>query len=195
MLPTSSEVALLRCRLAVSFLLKSPEPLDETPETLFDLSRLTKLLSRDERFQVKRPQGQIDYDWRELIALTALLNIAIDTSALNLNYQGPRAKKDFDADLDKLANQIKIIYSSIQVSGAAHMTLTLARGDLEALQYRILYSIRSNPPLKKNMFQAYGKEGGDIRSVFSKYIADLPKETNTSASAGSDAGDTGIPIR
>jgi hypothetical protein len=189
MLPTSLGIALLRGRLAISFLLESPEPLVEPPGTLLDLQRITDLLTHNERFQVKRFQGKFDYDWRELIALTALLNIAIDSSVLDLNYRESRSEQDFNADLDKLANQIKILYCSIQVSGASHMTLTLAKGDLEALHYRILYSVRSKPPPKKTLFTSYAKEDGDIRSIFSKY------NTKTSDGDGSNAGRTGIPIR
>jgi len=194
-LPTSPGVALLRCRLAISFLLKTSKPLVEPLGTLLDLPRITNLLTHDERFHVKRVQGKIDYDWRELIALTALLNVAIDPSVLNLNYRGARSEKDFNADLDKLANRIKMIYCSIQVSGASHMTLTLAKGDLESLHYRVLYSIRSKPPPKKSLFPSYAKEDGDIRSIFSKYTANVNDAKDKSESAGSDVSDVGIPIR
>lgn len=140
------------------------------------------MLSDDKRFQVRLFQGKADYDWRELIALTALLGFAIDLSALQLNYKGADAENNFNADIDKLASQIKTIFSSIQVSGASHMTLTLAKGDLEALHYRILYSIRSKPPPKKTLFESHAPANGDIRNMFSKYTA-------------KDFGDTEIPIR
>lgn len=115
-LPSSPWLAQLRCRLAISFLLQSSDPLSEPPETLLDLNRITNLLARDKRFQVKRFQGKADYDWRELMALAALLSIVIDSSALEVNYRGDRTEKDFNADIDKLAGQIKNIYCSIQVS-------------------------------------------------------------------------------
>lgn len=166
----------------MSFLLQSPDPLAEPPETLLDLNRITDLLAHNKRFQVKRFQGKSEYDWRELIALAALLNIVIDSSALELNYRGDRTEKDFNADIDKLASQIKTIYCSIQVSGASHMTLTLARGDLEALHYRIIYSIRSKPPPKKTLFESHVNDNEDIRNMWSKYVT-------------KDAGDAGIPIR
>ncbi|KAJ5325909.1 hypothetical protein MYU51_001031 [Penicillium brevicompactum] len=181
-LPSSPWLAQLRCRLAISFLLQSSDPLSETPETLLDLNRITNLLAHDERFQVKRFQGKADYDWRELMALAALLSIVIDSSALEVNYRRNRTEKDFNADIDKLASQIKNIYCSIQVSGASHMTLTLARGDLEALHYRILYSVRSKPPQKKTLFESHVNDNEDIRNMWNKYVT-------------KDAGDTGIPIR
>ncbi|CAI7617305.1 unnamed protein product [Penicillium bialowiezense] len=181
-LPSSPWLAQLRCRLAMSFLLQRPDPLAEPPETLLDLNRITDLLAHNKRFQVKRFQGKSEYDWRELIALAALLNIVIDSSALELNYRGERTEKDFNADIDKLASQIKTIYCSIQVSGASHMTLTLARGDLEALHYRIIYSIRSKPPPKKTLFESHVNDNEDIRNMWSKYVT-------------KDAGDAGIPIR
>ncbi|CAG8016868.1 unnamed protein product [Penicillium salamii] len=181
-IPSSPWLAEVRCRLAVSFLLEDPSPLHEPPQTLLDLNRITELLARDRRFQVKRFQGKADYDWRELIALTALLNIAIDVSALELNYRGDRTEDDFNADIDKLASQLKTMYCSIQVSGASHMTLALAKGDLEALHYRILYSIRSKPPPKKTLFESHVNDNQDIRRMLSKY------------STRGD-GNTGIPLR
>ncbi|CAG8008054.1 unnamed protein product [Penicillium olsonii] len=181
-LPSSPWLAQLRCRLAFSFLLESSKPLDEPTETLLDLNRITELLANNRRFQVKRFQGKADYDWRELIALTSLLSVAIDASVLEINYRETRTEEDFNAEIDKLASQLKTIYCSIQVSGASHMTLTLAKGDLEALHYRILYSTRSKPPGKKTLFESHANDNMDIRSMLSKYTARAD-------------GDTGLPIR
>ncbi|KAK4868836.1 hypothetical protein LT330_006445 [Penicillium expansum] len=204
-LPTSPWFALIRCRLAVAFLLQSPSPLVEAPEKLLDIKRITMLLLRDKRFQVKRFKGTADYDWRELTSLTALLNVVIDSSALELNFSSTRTEKDYDAAIDRLAAQIKMIFCSIQDSGAAHVTRTVAKSELEALHYRIVYSVRSKPPPKTTIFESHVKErDGNIRSHFSNFAAiaarkqtqETGQETNQSAAPGdADNGDTEIPIR
>ncbi|CAP99725.1 hypothetical protein EN45_004110 [Penicillium chrysogenum] len=204
-LPTSPWFALIRCRLAVAFLLRSPSPLTEPPEKLLDIKRITMLLLRDERFQVKRFKGIADYDWRELTALTALLNVAIDSSALELNFSSTQTEKDYDAAIDRLAAQIKMIFCSIQDSGASHVTRTVAKSELEALHYRVVYSVRSKPPPKTTIFESHVKErDGNIRSHFSNFAALAAGKQHTQTwqgrnqSAGpgdADNGDTEIPIR
>ncbi|OQE84226.1 hypothetical protein PENNAL_c0027G01355 [Penicillium nalgiovense] len=183
----------------------SPCPLTESPEKLLDIKRITMLLLRDERFQVKRFKGIADYDWRELTALTALLNVAIDSSALELNFSSTQTEKDYDAAIDRLAAQIKMIFCSIQDSGASHVTRTVAKSELEALHYRVVYSVRSKPPPKTTIFESHVKErDGNIRSHFSNFAAlaagkqhhGTRQGTNPSAGPGdADNGDTGIPIR
>ncbi|KAJ5932105.1 hypothetical protein N7516_006594 [Penicillium verrucosum] len=203
-LPTSPWFALIRCRLAVAFLLQSPSPLTEPPEKLLDIKRITLLLLRDERFQVKRFKGIADYDWRELTSLTCLLNVAIDSSALVLNFNSTQAEKDYDVAIDRLAAQIKMIFCSIQDSGASHVTRTVAKSELEALHYRIVYSVRSKPPPKTTIFESHVKErDGNIRSHFSNFAAlaagkqnpETRQEKNPSAAPGDADGDTDIPIR
>ncbi|CRL29206.1 unnamed protein product [Penicillium camemberti] len=204
-LPTSPWFALIRCRLAVAFLLQSPSPLTEPPEKLLDIKRITLLLLRDERFQVKRFKGIADYDWRELTSLTSLLNVAIDSSALELNFSSTQTEKDYDVAIDRLAAQIKMIFCSIQDSGASHVTRTVAKSELEALHYRIVYSVRSKPPPKTTIFESHVKgRDGNIRSHFSNFAAiaagkqnpETRQETNPSAAPGdADNGDTEIPIR
>lgn len=204
-LPTSPWFALIRCRLAVAFLLQSPSPLTEPPEKLLDIKRITLLLLRDERFQVKRFKGIADYDWRELTSLTSLLNVAIDSSALELNFSSTQTEKDYDVAIDRLAAQIKMIFCSIQDSGASHVTRTVAKSELEALHYRIVYSVRSKPPPKTTIFESHVKgRDGNIRSHFSNFAAiaagkqnpETRQETNPSAAPGdADNGDTKIPIR
>ncbi|KAJ5143471.1 uncharacterized protein N7515_002258 [Penicillium bovifimosum] len=201
-LPTSPWLALLRCRLAVSFLLRSPEPLTEPPEKVLDLKRITMLLLRDERFQVKKLKSVVDYDWRELNALAGLLNTAIDSSVLELNYRGDRTEKDYNTAIDRLATQVKTIFCSIQDSGASHVTRTVAKSELEALHYRIVYSVRSKPPPKKGIFESHVSEK-DIRSLFSNYAAMagkpvpelLPTVQPSAAPDDVEDGDTGLPIR
>jgi hypothetical protein len=170
---------------------------------LLDIKRITLLLIRDERFQVKRFKGIADYDWRELTALTALLNVAIDSSSLELNFSSTQTEKDYNAAIDRLAAQIKMIFCSIQDSGASHVTRTVAKSELEALHYRIVYSVRSKPPPKTTIFESHVKEG-DIRSHFSNFAAlaarkqnpETRQETNPSvAPVGAGNGDTEIPIR
>ncbi|KAJ5305688.1 hypothetical protein PENANT_c041G06785 [Penicillium antarcticum] len=200
-LPTSPWFALLRCRLAVSFLLKIPNPLTEPPEDVLDLKRITVLLLRDKWFHIRLFKGKGDYDYGELIAITALLNVAIDSSVLDLRYRKNETEKEYNAAIDKLAAQIKLIFSSIEDSGASHLKRMLAKEALEALHYRIVYSVRSKPPPKKTLFKSYARErDGNIRNLFGSPSNDTGKSTEItptelSAPVGQVLGNTEIPIR
>ncbi|OJJ43139.1 hypothetical protein ASPZODRAFT_74944 [Penicilliopsis zonata CBS 506.65] len=153
-LPTSDWIALLRCRLAVSFLLRDPAPLTEAPEAVLDLNRITAVL-KEKRFDVKafKAKDQGEYDFGELGAITVLLNIAIDSSwaKLRAGAEG-ETNREYNAAVDALADRIKKIFTSIADSGASHLRRTQAKEALEALHYRTVYSIRSKPPPKKTLF-------------------------------------------
>lgn len=196
-LPTSDWIALLRCRLAVAFLFQDPTPLAEPPQVVLDIKRLTMLLVRDERFRVKLYKAKGDYDYGQLSAITMLLNVAIDSSLLDLKYKDPGSERDFNAAIDKLAAQIKKIFSSIEDSGASHLRRMLAKEALEALHYRIVYSVRSKTPPKKTLFETYAKENGTIQHFFKGKFAKRP-EAFTDAERSDSTGtkpDTEMPIR
>lgn len=155
-LPTSSWIALWRCRLATAFLLQDPSPLDEPPEEVINLRRITDVL-RDKRFDVKLHKGKNrDYDYWELGAVTSLLNIAIDSGQPTLTFSDKEAETKFNAEVDTLADRIKKIFTSIEDSGASHLKRTETKERLEALHYRIVYSVRSKPPAKKSYFGTSG---------------------------------------
>lgn len=167
-LPTSPGISLLRCRLAVVFLLQNSASLTEPPEKLLDLKRITVFLARDQRFNMKLHKSKGDYDYGDLSATCTLLDIIINTSLYDLQYEQTDTAKEFDAAVDNLAAQIKKIFSSIEDTGASHLKRMLAKEALEALYYRMIYSVRSKPPPRKTLFGAYAKEDGNIRSVFQK---------------------------
>lgn len=192
-LPTSTWISLLRYRLAAAFLLQDPGPLTEPPEKVLDVKRLTVLLSRDRRFNVKLHKSKGNYDYGELSAACVLLDIVVNTGLYDLEYKRADTAKEFDATIDQLAAQIKKIFSSIEDTGASHLKRMLAKEALEALHYRVIYSVRSKPPPKKSLFQSYGRENGNIKAFFQKFPKD-PSEEGTSAPA--DIPDsTAMPIR
>lgn len=170
MLPTSTWVSRLRYRLATAFLLQIPSPLTEPPEVVLDLKRLTVFLIRDERFHFKSFKGKSDYDYGELTAIAMLLDIIINTSLYDLRLRQGSTETEFNAAIDKLAAQIKRIFCSIEDTGASHLRRMLAKEALEALHYRVIYSVRSKPPPKKTLFETFARGNGDIRNMFNTTI-------------------------
>lgn len=192
-LPTSTWISLLRYRLTVAFLLQDPGPLTEPPEKVLDLKRLTVLLTRDERFNMKLQKSKDDYDYSDLSAACVLLDVVVNTGLYDLEYKQADTAKEFDAVIDQLAAQIKIIFSSIADTGASHLKRMLAKEALEALHYRVIYSVRSKPPPKKTLFQTYAKENRNIMTFFQRVNKD-PSEETTSSSVDAPDG-TAMPIR
>lgn len=195
-LPTSTWISLLRYRLGIAFLLKSPKPLTETPVAVLDLKRLTLFLIQDERFdkQLRNPRGE--YDYTELTAIALLLDIVVNSAPYALRCDQADSAKELDATIDKLAAQLKKIFSLIQDSGASHLKRMLAKEALEALYYRVLYAVRSKPPPKKTLFKHYGSEqqNGNIRNIFRPKVAQDTTDDGTSSSADTTER-TAIPIR
>lgn len=179
-LPTSSWIALLRCRLAVSYLTNESTPLTEPPEAVLDLKRMTQVL-RNRRFDVKlyKGKGKAEYDYGELNSIITLLNIAIDPGWTGLGFPDKDAEKAFNAEIDVLADRIKKIFTSIEDSGVSHLKRTLAKEDLESLHYRVLYSVRSKPLPKKTFFGEFASEG---KNKVNKYFERVKQEPNTETS-------------
>lgn len=199
-LPTSTWISLLRYRLAVAFLLKDPTPLSEPPEKVLDLKRLAMFLVRDERFHLKLWKGKDDYDYGELIAIAMLLEIVLNSFPYDSECV---TEQEFNKTIDNLALQIKKIFSSIENKGASHLKRLAAKDVLEALHYRVIFSVRSKPPPKKTPFKTLAKErDGDIKSHFkTRYVVDPAGDGANDAEGGTEGGaedsaeGTDIPIR
>lgn len=182
-LPTSDWIAFHRCRLAVAFLLQDASPLTELPERVLDLKRITNLL-KDRRFDIKsfKRKDCVEFDYGELGAITALLNIAIDSGHLKFRTPGATAEAEPNAEVDALAGHLKKIFTSIEDSGASHFKRTQAKEALEALHYRVLYSVRSKPPPKKSFFGAYGRDDwsgvGRSGSFMEKFLTSHKESDN-----------------
>ncbi|PWY75908.1 hypothetical protein BO83DRAFT_249337 [Aspergillus eucalypticola CBS 122712] len=169
-LPTSDWLALIRCRLAVSFLLNDASPLIEPPEKLINLKRITSILNQ-QRFDVKwyKGKGQHEYDYGELGAVAILLNIAIDSGQYEVEFPDKEAEIKFNADVDALSDRLKIIFTSIEDSGASHLKRTLAKEAIEALHYRVVYSVRSKPRPKKSIL-GVPEERRENKGVFKSFF-------------------------
>ncbi|KAB8253642.1 hypothetical protein BDV32DRAFT_155964 [Aspergillus pseudonomiae] len=178
-LPTSSWIAMLRCRLAVAFLTKDPSPLTEEPDVMVYVKRIIDVL-KDKRFDVKRykSKGQPEYDYGELMATTNVLNIAIDSGWSGVDFSSKDAEREFNSEVDVLADRIKRIFTSIEDSGASHLKRTLAKEALEALHYRIIYSVRTKPRPKKSIF---GENGVDRQNkkVFDPWKVKIKQDPET----------------
>jgi len=144
LLPTNRDIALLRIRLAVSFLIDDDSVLLEPAEDVLDLNRITQYLRRNSRFGSKLlgAKSSNNYDYSELKAATTLLNIAINRDRI---LPGKEAESQFNMEVDALADRVKRIFSAIEDSGASHLKRTEAKQSLEALHYRIVFSVRSKP--------------------------------------------------
>ncbi|KAL9106995.1 MAG: hypothetical protein Q9227_008031 [Pyrenula ochraceoflavens] len=185
--PTSHRAAAFRIRLARSFLLNQAFPfdpdslIDDIDSGPVSLSALTSHLSHA-RYDVTSHQKSTDsevrhteYNYTALTSWARLLDIAIDngiglappepvpTTSPDpvLRSATPRDKKadrELNAEVDKLADRIKDIASSIRDTGASHMRRTEAKSALEAVYWRLLIAVRTKPRPKKTVF---GREVGE----------------------------------
>ncbi|KAF7717934.1 Uncharacterized protein PECH_002662 [Penicillium ucsense] len=193
-LPTSTWVSLLRYRLAVAFLLRDSGPLTEPPELVLDLQRITELLTRDERFRIRRHKDDTDFDYGDLISMTLQLEICLNSALADLASAQGDARSKFDGTIDQLATQIKKIFSSIEDTGASHLQRMLAKQGLEALHYRIVYSVRSKAPPKRTLFSTFHKETNhNVKDMFSRLNNSSATTDGASESAGPERLD-GMPM-
>jgi hypothetical protein len=133
----------------MAFLTKDESPLDKLDEEIIPFKQILNYL-RIARLdsQLHKARLDPDYDYMEIKAITSLLNIVIDTGRTTLVFPNKEAEREFNADVDSLAEQVKRIFSAMEDSGASHLKRTEAKQGLEALQYRIIYSIRTKRRVK-----------------------------------------------
>ncbi|KAL2819993.1 hypothetical protein BJX63DRAFT_428317 [Aspergillus granulosus] len=157
--PTNDWIATLRRRLALIFLTGDPHAEIEPPNGESEVKRITNII-RDPRFDVKRHKrkGQPEYDYGELRAITTFLNIIIDSGWSETKFSGNNTEKEFNREVDLLADRVKKIFTAIEDSGASHLKRTLAKEALESLHYRIVFSVRSKPRPKKVLYGEYDSE-------------------------------------
>jgi hypothetical protein len=140
---------LFRARLAASFLINDESILAEPATDVLNLKRITQHL-RGAHFGSKLHQAKSsnNYDYSELKATTSLLNIVIDVDRTSIEFPSKEAESQFNTDVDALADRVKRIFSAIEDSGASHLKRTEAKQSLEALHYRIVFSVRSKPRVR-----------------------------------------------
>lgn len=188
---------MLRYRLAVSFLLQDPSPLTEPPEMVLGLRRITELLVRDERFQVKKHRGNSDYDYGDLIAVALQLEVCINSALFDLEYRQADTEVKFNKAIDQLAAQIKKIFTSIEDTGASHLQRMLAKDALETLHYRMVYSVRSKAPPKKTLFKSFRRETNhNLKDMFIRGNNATDTTVGATDTADTESADAmAMPIR
>ncbi|KAJ5703286.1 hypothetical protein N7493_011675 [Penicillium malachiteum] len=168
-LPTSKQTTLLRYRLAMAFLLQKPGPLTEPVEEVLNLKRLTLFLMGDQRLKVKSYKKS-GHDYGQLIAVSMILDIVINRTIYDLDVY--TEEKDYNEAIDKIAAQIKGVFSAIPDAGASNLKRMLAKQALEAVYYRMVYSVRSKPPpTKKTFLSDTPRRDGNIGELFKPRIA------------------------
>jgi hypothetical protein len=161
-LSTSPLTAYIRIQLAHRFLLGTnwSFEVDVAPPSI-DISALTRYLDSgpfDTTF--RSPSRRPDY--ANMTAQTYILDIAIADGGRPASFASRTDEVAFNRKVDKLADRVKAIFASIADTGASHMRRTEAKEALQALHYRLLYAVRTEPRPKKNVFG--GRDGDEYRA-------------------------------
>ena len=164
----------LRRQLALSFFFSDPSYLTYPPRKPFSLSKISTHLSTS-TFDITN-----DTDYTALTSSIIILDIAIDaadrpTNITPLNnalsttpdesQPKPQSEQDsnapkFNKTLDTLTSKIKSMFMQIIDSGASNMRRTEAKEVLEMFHSRLLYAVRTKPPLSRKMVFLMGGENG-----------------------------------
>jgi hypothetical protein len=186
---TSFLAAQLRIQLAHRFLL-GIAPGSEADLSCWstDITTLTRYLDSgpfDTTF--RSPSKRLDY--KNMTALTYLLDIAIADGGRPASFDSRAEEVTFNRKVDQLADRIKSIFASIADTGASHMRRTEAKEALQALHYRLLYAVRTEPRPKKSVFG--GRDGEEYRAeerskgFMTKFLA-RKKDKKSSKEAGQE---------
>lgn len=159
---TSSLAAYIRIQLAHRFLLGTDSDSKADVDSLsVNITKLTRYLdSGPFDITIKSPSKRPDYT--NMIARTYLLDVAIAGGGRPTSFDSRAEEVSFNRKVDKLADRTKAIFASIADTGASHMRRTEAKEALQALYYRLLYAVRTEPRPKKNVFG--GRDGEEYRA-------------------------------
>ena len=189
---SSARLHELRRRLSFAVFCRDYDLTKEPVGANFELWRLVDELDST-RFKITK-----ETDYVELATTMALLDIAIDNGhSAGLDLSDPQAEKDFNSDVDELAYQLKVIWSSINDVGALFISRIDAKEVMDGVRNRLMYTVRTRLKPKASIFDLPKKkivdgEGTRKQSAFMETHFKKPLTNNDSAMKRSRDGDTNI---
>ncbi len=164
-LPISTVAASLRVQLANLFLQGAPDndTIIFTP-TNPDIM-LEPLISHleDPRYDISRSNRQDTvFDYGTFSSLIYIFDAALANGGRSSTFVDTSSEREFNHNIDTLADRVKAIMTSIADTGASHMRRTEAKEALNALHFRLLYGVRTKPRPKKSVFG--GRDGDEYRA-------------------------------
>ncbi|KAL3303833.1 hypothetical protein RB213_015937 [Colletotrichum asianum] len=183
---SSSKLHELRRRLAVSFFLRDAALADQHPDKTMSL-RLAIARVKDSDFQLSRKT-----DYADLKAQVLLLDMALDYGSFTSDKDDREHEKNFNAEIDDLAQRLKAIWRGINDTGAANLTRTEAKSVLEWVGQRLSYSVRTRPPPTQSIFGDQGPSSAKKRRQqdFMKKFVHGRKNKEVTKEESSDADET-----
>jgi hypothetical protein len=138
----------LRRRLALVFVFDDPRRAFSSPEDTFSIRSVIDRLDQADEFLVDRNNT----DYFELLALSEMLSVAVGDGSPPADDACPEAVSQYNAEVDELAQRIKIMWSNIHEQGAAYMSRLEARVQLRDFERKLQHVVRTRPPPKEHIF-------------------------------------------
>jgi len=152
-LPVSPTACQTRVLLAQAFLFGVDNlDLDEPAPFEINLEALTRLVTTSPFFNTTRHKSSDPLDYVSLRSLAHILDVAIGDGGRSPSFSSRADEIAFNRSVDRLADAVRATFISIVDTGASHMSRTEAKDVLQALYWRLLYSVRTEVRPKKNIF-------------------------------------------
>ncbi|KEF61259.1 uncharacterized protein A1O9_02824 [Exophiala aquamarina CBS 119918] len=183
-LPVSPTACRTRVLLAQAFLFGADKFHSNKPAPFeINLDSLTQLITTSPSFNTTRHKSSDPLDYASLRSLAHILDVAIGDGGRPPSFPSRGEEIVFNRSVDRLADAVRATFISIVDTGASHMSRTEAKDVLQALHWRLLYSVRTEVRPKKSIFDAKtGKtrdgeamRGEDRARDFLKHFLDRQK--------------------
>lgn len=164
--PVSPTACRTRVLLAQQFLFGA-ETLDAKDPHHFEvnLDALAKLIATSPSFNTSRHKSSDPLDYVILRSLSHILDVAISDGGRPPNFPSRSEENGFNRAVDRLADAVRSTFIAIVDTGASHMSRTEAKDVLQALHFRLLYSVRTEVRPKKNIFDEKTRKTRDGEEV------------------------------
>ena len=210
----------IRRKLALHILLDAPPDEEIDPTSPSTGVRLLLKIKKHPSFHISEST-----DYTTLHSLADLLDIAIDAGFSDFAFlstaeevsskpqphqthtlfshtttaQSP-AELSFNAQIDSLVAQLRLICSKIRDAGTSHLKRTEAKSALERLVVRLECAVRTKPKPRKGAFELGGGGGGGgnqklSAGVLEKYLSRQQHSGGSAQVAGSSVGDDAGTVR
>lgn len=144
----NKKIQSLRRRLAIACLFDDPNLSRSQPDDIITVEKLTSRLNEDENVFSIRP----DTNFGELKASVLLLDIALDDGSLGGHPSSIANEKDFNDDVDELADALRGVWRDINDTGMK-LARTEAKGVIDWVEKRLSHSVRTRRKAKRDIYK------------------------------------------